>query len=112
MSSMEILTLAGTLFVPTWAEPFRLSLILIKKLKDNIKSFNKQAVNVADLLNLNFNCAYGVGKKRSNKFKGFCGHAVELLRNNYMFTKYLRAPKYFLLGFKAKTKKLFKIDRK
>lgn len=54
----------------------------LKKFEDNIKTFNKAAVNVADLLNLNFNCAYGVGQKRSRKFTTFCGDAVELLRNN------------------------------
>jgi len=49
------------------------------KFKDNIKDFNKQVVNVADMLNLNYNCAYGVGMKRSKKFTVFCKRAVELL---------------------------------
>jgi len=52
----------------------------LMKFKDNIKGFNKQDVNVADMFNLNFNCAYGVGKKRAKKFKVFCKYAVELLR--------------------------------
>lgn len=52
------------------------------KLKDNMKSFNKAAVNMADLMNLNFNVAYGVGKKRAKKFKAFSLHAVWLLEEN------------------------------
>lgn len=52
------------------------------KLKDNMKGFNKTAVNMADVLNLNFNVAYGVGKKRAKKFRAFCGHAICLLEEN------------------------------
>jgi hypothetical protein len=51
----------------------------LKKFKDQIKTFNKAAVNVADLLNLNFNVAYGVGKKRARKFTPFCARAQNLL---------------------------------
>jgi hypothetical protein len=51
----------------------------LKKFKEQIKSFNKQAVNIADMLNLNFNVAYNVGKKRAHRFKPFCGRAHELL---------------------------------
>lgn len=51
----------------------------LKKYKDNIKNFNRAAVNVTDLLNLNFNCAHGVGAKRLKKFQKFCGHAISLL---------------------------------
>lgn len=49
------------------------------KYKDNMKGFNKTAVNVADLLNLNFNVAFGVGKKRSSKFTDFCKHVPSLI---------------------------------
>lgn len=52
------------------------------KYADIIKNFNFQAVNVADVLNLKFNCGFGVGKKRMNKFKHFCGHAIILLEEN------------------------------
>lgn len=52
------------------------------KFRDNIKSFVKTSVNVADLLNLNFNVAYGVGRKRAKKFRAFCGHALVLLDEN------------------------------
>lgn len=50
-----------------------------QKFGDSFKNFNKQSVNVADLLNLNFNVGFGVGKKRIKKFVPFCGHAIELL---------------------------------
>lgn len=53
--------------------------------KDNFgptKRFNVQPVNVADLLNLNYNMAHGVGKKRLKKFEAFTAEAVELLQEN------------------------------
>lgn len=52
------------------------------KYQDIIKNFNFQAVNVADALNLKFNCGFGVGKKRMKKFKLFCGRAIQLLEEN------------------------------
>lgn len=54
----------------------------LNKYENAMKGFNKTAVNMADLLNLNFNVAYGVGKKRAKKFRQFCGHAVCLLDEN------------------------------
>lgn len=54
----------------------------LKKFDDKIKNFKQTAVNVADTLNLNFNIAFGVGKKRIEKFKQFCGHAIVLLDEN------------------------------
>lgn len=51
------------------------------KFMDNVKGFNKQVVNVADLFNLNYNVAYGVGKRRISKFVPFCAHAMNLLQN-------------------------------
>jgi hypothetical protein len=50
-----------------------------QKFIDNVKGFNKAAVNVADVLNLNFNVAYGVGKKRITKFVPFCSRSIDLL---------------------------------
>lgn len=54
----------------------------LMKYKDIIKNFNVQAVNVADVLNMKFNCGFGVGKKRMRKFIQFCTHAIRLLEEN------------------------------
>lgn len=54
----------------------------LNKYENTMKGFNKTAVNMADLFNLNFNVAYGVGKKRAKKFRAFCGHATWLLEEN------------------------------
>jgi hypothetical protein len=57
-----------------------------KKFQGNLKGFNFQVVNVADLFNLNFNVGYGVGKKRIAKFVPFCGHAIEILRDHFNYS--------------------------
>lgn len=58
-------------------------LVEFQKFMDNVKGFNKQVVNVADLFNLNYNVAYGVGKRRIKKFVPFCAHAVNLLEEEF-----------------------------
>lgn len=52
------------------------------KYKDQIKSFVRAPVNIADHLNLNYNCGHGVGKKRLTRFRPFCTVAVQLLDEN------------------------------
>lgn len=47
--------------------------------RDNIRTFRKEKVNVADLLNLNYNVAYAVGAKRLNRFQKFCVHSENVL---------------------------------
>jgi hypothetical protein len=55
---------------------------VIPEYMKNIRTFREAKVNVADMLNLNYNVGYNVGIKRLRKFKVFCGEAVELLREN------------------------------
>jgi hypothetical protein len=55
---------------------------MLEEYKNNIRTFQETKVNVADMLNLNFNVAYGVGAKRMKTFKIFCAHAVDLLQTH------------------------------
>ena len=48
-----------------------------------VKTFDFKPVNVAYILNLNFNVAFGVCIKRSKKFVPFCGETVEIMRKRF-----------------------------
>ena len=54
-----------------------------QKFTGNVKTFDFKPVNVADMLNLNFNVAFGVGIKRIKKFVPFCGKTVEIMRERF-----------------------------